>query len=859
MFNAFESTNDFGGIGISLRDRQDMSEFMRHLSTENFMDDKDMSQILSGALDQKLLKSVSDVKGFKKKFTDIVDSVKQITLTMNQTIDEATSFMGEMERRGITQDRMTSFSSQSKVLSSIWGVSANQGAQQLFAVTDSITQGTGIKADTVANSYGYMAFLGGKLEDRYKASGDTMYNYIMNNGGSAQLTGGIEQRLRSYTMSSQGSALLEQFLAGSYDKTSDGKLTMNATRLQDMLSGKYTPEQLENMSANFNRSLTPEQLFTLQNQVSTDFNNNAKNGDLLNLASNVLGDKFKAVTGAKDVGTALLSLGIAQDSNQAEIIKQLIKMSQNPEYARVMNATVQKEKDDSALQAGTPGFGKQMQYFFKGLMEPFANFGQDINDGIGTASESYNKFMNGINDNSIVGGDTLDTFSNDTLKKYLRSGGLLNELNKDVSDYAASNSDSSSLMSSTNGQDARRDVTMNQAQKEIQNAKKSKLADHSKEFTQGEEDYWLNEVRSGKAKPSDIKKLKALRSQKGLSNIAKMRLDHVLSYVDGSLDGPLGKIGEVTSSIMMGVADFMASDTALDRLANNVWDFVSGDNASTKKVLDDANEKLRSQKSSLNKQLESILQGDLEGVSDDELDELEKHVQAGDEDAVRKITGNSKVLSLAKKYKSLNRKVSANKKGYTDLETFTRQTAATAKMGQGLYGFIKQSGAFDGEDALLEKTFGDYRDYSNRMLDDLKKGRLTQEEMIEESSRVIEGGKGAISNLSKARLKEVAESLVNNNIVDGIGRVETNGKIDSDKVFNAIAEMVRAQQAPNINDDQTSSDKKVQQTSKQATEKADQHVAAMNSFLSAVMKETKNMHEAVQQMKTGNYKYTSVG
>lgn len=86
-FNVFEGRNDFGGIGMSLEQQQELSSFFRDLAPEKLLEDKEIAKILEGSLDGKLLKSTTDIKSFKKKFSEIVDSVKEVAVVMNSSLE----------------------------------------------------------------------------------------------------------------------------------------------------------------------------------------------------------------------------------------------------------------------------------------------------------------------------------------------------------------------------------------------------------------------------------------------------------------------------------------------------------------------------------------------------------------------------------------------------------------------------------------------------------------------------------------------------------------------------------------------------------------------------------------------------
>ena len=159
FINAFESSSDMGGIGMGLEDRQEVSRFLREVGPEKFLEDSEINQILTGAADNNLLKSVRDVESFKGKFSDIVDAVKEITVTLNATIEEATAFMGEMERRGITTQNMGMIAAQSKVTSSFTGKDVNATMEAVMSTSDAVTAGTAIDATKVMTGTNQGIFL----------------------------------------------------------------------------------------------------------------------------------------------------------------------------------------------------------------------------------------------------------------------------------------------------------------------------------------------------------------------------------------------------------------------------------------------------------------------------------------------------------------------------------------------------------------------------------------------------------------------------------------------------------------------------------------------------------------------------
>lgn len=856
-FNAFESTTEFGGIGINLDDRQDLSKFIRDLAPEKFLEDQEMQQLLTGALDNKLLKSSSDAESFKKKFTEIVDTVKQITITMNQSIEEATAFMGEMERMGVTTKDMALVAGQTKVISSVLGIDASTGSQLVLGTTDSIVQGTSMDAGNALSSTAHSMFLGSLVESEAKSSGDPMYNYIKNNGGTGPLSASMEQQVRTF-MTGQGRDYLLGFFGSAFEKNGDN-FTVNRDILNNLLNGNYTVDEMERMaSENVNRMSETDKA-KLIGTASSVWNNAAGTSDNYAMLAKIQEIFSKQAGAPMDPQTALVQMGLTSNYEEADFLNRLISASQDPNAANQFSARSFKEQMDSAALAESPSVFRRMGFWWKrNVTNRFGDIGQGISDEVGDMAQDYQRMLTGMDDRSVVGGDLLAEYSLEGLNAVFNDGARnINEHLKRSTERLEDKVQSGNIQIG----DVENLALMRKGQVSIGG---NPDANTNGILSKGTFDVLIQRIESGSYTGADLRRLKERIANGDFDNDAadKLRAEYVVKKADGTYDG-LGNFQQAIDRMGVTKTTLFEKFDSLDGLftssPDEFWSKVgsvfSGEGSvkTTKEALDADAKQLEKEGKGLNKKLSKLFSDEDLGVSSDEYDLLEGYIKLGKVDEVEGLTSNSAAIKLAKDYQTFLDSQHSHMQSRMSFSDMSRQTEGVARMGQQLADLFSASGEFSEDE--LHSLFGDYREEGKDLLKDIEKENLTPEEMREQSLLMLDQGREIFKGLTQERLERIARFAADQDASDHITMdnllADGTNQVDADKLFdvlsNDVIRQVNAGEKKIKGDDSSIDTKKT----------ADGHKKAMYELLDALKEETEAMREASTQIKTSSNSYYS--
>jgi hypothetical protein len=246
FINPSEGMTEYGTVGFNRQQRQELGDFMRNLAPEKFLDDTEMQQMLTGAMDNKMLKSVGNAETFKRRVSETIDAAKKIMITMDQSIEEAMNFMGEMESRGIHRTRMNNVAANIKVASSYGYMTASQGAEMVLGTTDAITRGTAVGNADVATTVSQNIALANILHEKVftGAEDPRMYNYVKNlSGGANEFGQNYEMGIRNH-FSQKG--MEQYFFAPAFELGEDGRFQLNQTTFEGILNSQQGSETLKN-------------------------------------------------------------------------------------------------------------------------------------------------------------------------------------------------------------------------------------------------------------------------------------------------------------------------------------------------------------------------------------------------------------------------------------------------------------------------------------------------------------------------------------------------------------------------------------------------------------------------------------
>jgi hypothetical protein len=824
FINAFESTSDIGGIGMGLSQRQEVSGFMRDLATDKFLDSGEMMKILDGAADNNLLKSVSDVNSFKKKFTEIVDTVKSITVTMNQTIEEATNFMGEMERRGISTKDMGLISAQSKVLSSFLGISASQGSQLLMQTSDSIVQGTGLDPTKIIGSAAENTFYASQIMDDSKKNDPALYHYIKNNGGDSAVGAQFEQLSRGYVNGGQGKSNLLNLFASGYKLNEDtGEMEVDKAAMDSLLKSNLSYDQLRDLSMRATSKLTDAQRFQLSENAGVLFNDYAssqQSAEFLKRNVDVLMKQQKDQGSPIDEKTALSLLGIATDAEQAKYIQARLD---SPDMTPYYKARVFKEEQDSQNIADSPGIKKRFNFWWdRTFTNPLGDVGQGVSDGIGRGMQDYQKFITGIEDSSVLGGNqSLQSFDQKGLNQVLKqSKGLIDE---------------NRLFSSNYGN------VFNET------------------LDQGTYNSLMSQVQKGEINPEDLPKI--LKNSTGFSKglLSNWRASMLEGEATGEYDGFFGRLSYYKQAGALGTASFVDKHLGFLTHHDDVVKLVGSDNENTLDEFKKQQKSIMSTKKDLNEQMTKLmLDGGLGTTDPEELEKIKKAIKKGDLAEVRLLTDNNRdAANLADKYISVNKKTDSYKEDMENFEPISRYTASMAQSGNQLAGLLSASKTLDkGE---INSLLGDFRKKSKEIREQIKDGTISATGMAQFDKDALAQIDDIFDMLPKSDLNNFAAYLQKKD--PNAQLLGKNGSLDVDKLKDYVMnDVLRNEHITEPNKDSKSKSKSSSdENTKAATKAAQDHEQAMYQFLLSYQQETQMLKDTIAGRPITNSNQTSIG
>lgn len=573
FINAFESTDEMGGIGMGLEDRQELSKYLRDLAPEKFLEDEELQRILEGATNNNLLKTVSDVKSFKDKFSEVVDAVKEITVTMNQTLEEATAFMGDMESRGISTKDMPFVAAQSKVMASMLGIEAEEGSQILMQASDNIVAGTSLDPTKIMQSSSQSVFNAQQLQDWAKENDEDLYHTIKNMGGAGNVGVAMEQAGRNFARSDKGVETLLGMYAAAFEKNEDGSFEINRDMMNQLTSGEISVEQMQSMSRQSLSELSTPEKRRLQGTIGVEFSDYATGQDLASFMrrdAEMIIERQARAGHEIDMETALVEAGIASDYEQADLFKNMINASEDEDNAKIYTARVLKEEQDSNAISNSPSMFKQAGFWWeRNVTNNIGDIGQSISDAIGSGLQDYQKFITGIDDRSMVGGAQLPSFADDSgINQMLDSLESLNQNSEAMTKYLRKTGGES--LSEGNILDSIQTMktaeTVEDSIIDVDELRSQLTFDNGTKMDAGMYNYYNSKVKEGTMTATELAKISERADEGELGVVGGMRADIIQKRAAGEYDGFLGAMD-------LGIDNVLTTGAGAGK---GIWDATAG-------------------------------------------------------------------------------------------------------------------------------------------------------------------------------------------------------------------------------------------------------------------------------------------
>jgi len=221
--NPMVSRNDRDIAGFGMDDRFAAAKFLRHFNTEAKISDQETSMLLEKFTEGNLLKGVKDLENFKDKMRSLTKYVKQSALLLNETFEDVTNLMSEMQKAGIDVANIDYMSAKNKVIGAFTGMSAGQVMKYTTGTATGMVQGTnyaaGIQSERLGDTLLYMDALYEKSRTQ-KLTNPAMkdvFTTISNLGGSqnaATVMADVQNKMMGNQLMSNSAIAFFDYSAG---------------------------------------------------------------------------------------------------------------------------------------------------------------------------------------------------------------------------------------------------------------------------------------------------------------------------------------------------------------------------------------------------------------------------------------------------------------------------------------------------------------------------------------------------------------------------------------------------------------------------------------------------------------------
>lgn len=868
FINPLESTDEMGGIGLGLDDRQEISRFLRDLAPEEFLDDDEMRQILDGAMSNNLLKTVNDVDTFKDKFSEIVDTVKQITVSLNKTVDEAAEFMGEMERQGILHRDMSYIASQTKVTGSMLGISPDEAFARMSGTTDQIVHGGSMDATGVMTDVGQSMFMAQLISDRAQDVEDPMFNYIRNVGGEDVAGAQFGQASRSYVESQSGQEMLLGMFGSAFTRDEmGGGFTIDDAEMRRLLTDEsISVNEMQQQSQSALRQFDSGELATLSNQITSLFNQwagGAESAQFLDRSTDLLQERA-AQTGVNlDDETALMEMGIAQDYDQARFFQNMIGGMTDEQAAQVYTAMSYKESQDAHAISNNPTLFQRMRFGFqRNFVNPIGNVGQGISDQLGGVMQNYQQFITGVEDRNLIGGQLPYTLDQSGMAELLEGVGVVNEASQAMAGFYGERHDEI-MEGGTGGVQAHRarNAASAQADRESIEFDPQDLLESAFDTSIDQMDnrafsVYRDQAREGTLGATGMRELNELRNDEeaDLSVIEQRRISMIEDELRGEYDGFIGGTRRVFDTLAERTASagVWAIDNTVGRVMDSpsfrdLYEEASEAPTSAERSLMDFQqfeedvEALEDRRQDLLNQTVDLFDPDEGGITDvssDELRMLEKYIEAGEVDRVSEMTQSPEAVALAEEFRAMQELEGEVAEAGEFINELQRYTGAMAQTPGQLADFLNQTNLYD--ESHIDSLTGTAVSEGEDILDALQDGDLSPEELTEAFGTMEAHVSEVFSRMGHTEMHELAEYLSAQDQSQKMEDFYLEGttSVDSDRLQDYIVNDILRQQ--HYGEGMGAPDEATPESA------AKDHEDAMFEFLSAFQNETEMLKDATE-------------
>ena len=236
FIDAFES-KDPHKKGFNRKEEESLSKWLMKSNGDFFMSDDEMFTMLNNVTDAGLMKSTSDAKDFKKKFTGLVDLVKDGAKMLNTSYEEMTAMISEMNKMGIkdNKDRLQMLG-MTDVTGMISGKDSAQAFNAQMQVSQTIAPGTMIDPTLKMETAGVQISKAEKWKEDWKQFDPDAQKainafYNLYNGDTSALAMGMNQMQQQV----MGNDIVKYGVMAAATSDKDGGLKLDTDKMNQML------------------------------------------------------------------------------------------------------------------------------------------------------------------------------------------------------------------------------------------------------------------------------------------------------------------------------------------------------------------------------------------------------------------------------------------------------------------------------------------------------------------------------------------------------------------------------------------------------------------------------------------------
>lgn len=747
-FNVMESTGDYGSIGIGRDDRKELSKMVRHLAVDNFLDDEEMSDILQGSLDYKLLRSAQDIETFENKFKDIVKTTRKITTTLGTSIEEAQVMMAEFNKVGVDVNDMANLSAEGRLGASMVGAESGEFVERTVSVAQGLTAGTATDTGGVISGLNQSAMIVGQMEKYYEEHDEKSKQYLKNMGGAQGLSEDMYTRIFQATGSDEMMQGVLGLYGAAFDNV-DGEFVLNEERLAEMAGGNYTPQELMKMSA---RTLREGNDAGQMMRMSQDMGNQLReSGDITQMSRMIeaVVQKMMEASPQMTEEQALMQLGVYDDSDYAgaKVGYDFIRGASIPGQQEQFKGLATLQELDAEERLGKPGLTKRLQYGWRSAFGlPIEDWGQGFSEGFGDINDKFSAFMQekteGVKTydiDKVEGREEIERTSKerrDFIKEYKdEKGQSFRELEKPETDL--------------------------------------ELDQRSGRMNSGEYNALLAKAKSDKLTFAEQERLEQEREVAG--HMRGQQIDQILDAAvgeDGFFKGMYTRAGT-----------WFAKEETYNKTHSRGG---VGDAAYLQDMKDDFSGQFKKARGDIGKQLRtSGLGGKEREILFEQLTQLDE-TGSYDEDAVKQAAkGNEDLLKNFEELRELSERLSEVGEYEEQYLTDAQSAQATLDLSADAYGLLKKAGVVD-EDTY-HSTYG--KQQSKRRKQVKKDSKKLKDLKGEELGEITDYYKSYVDDMfasqSQEDLEKVAETMLDVSSSHTIEDFQVDGRFDSTKMTGA--------------------------------------------------------------------------